>query len=226
MRKVITDIRSMATGLRLNARTLTAAIMLAWTGISANNTWASGAVLPPTAAPKGYSLRDMAAKVANFSISGNDVAFYPDTPFQILYRLGNLQDPTGQNTFHVRPGTFIYVKYFFIDDSAPIIGDWPADNAGAGEYILGRDQIGGHGMQIDVDGQAYSLDDPGYVGGPVPTPDSPDGSEHMIQVGAFLTPLSKGVHKVTASGTFDGAAFVDFVGIPISLTITYTVIVE
>jgi hypothetical protein len=47
---------------------------------------ASGRVLPPTAIPLGWSIDDMAAAVANFSISGNDLAYYPDTPFQIVYR--------------------------------------------------------------------------------------------------------------------------------------------
>src|SRR4051794_24066192 len=39
-------------------------------------------VLQPRAKVFGYSLDDMASAVANFSISGNDPAFYPDTPFQ------------------------------------------------------------------------------------------------------------------------------------------------
>src|SRR5215216_4294848 len=43
-----------------------------------------GKVLPPKAHPHGYSLDDMASAVANFSINGNDPAFYPDTPFQII----------------------------------------------------------------------------------------------------------------------------------------------
>jgi len=77
-----------------------------------------------------------------------------------------------------------------------------------------------------VDGRVYSLDDAGYIGGPVPTPTSPDGSEHIIQIGAFLSPLNKGRHHVTIRATLDGAAFVDFVGGPFSAEINYTVIVN
>jgi len=196
------------------------------TALAAAGAGNSGQVLPPSAEPHGYSIADMASAVANFSISGNDPAYYPQTPFQILYRKSNVQDPTGANTFIVKPGTFIYAKFFFIDDSAPIIGDWPADPSGAADYIFGRDQIGANDLKIVVDGRVTSLDDADYIGGPVATPNSPDGGQHMIQIGAFVSPLSKGIHHVTLSGTFDGEAFVNFVGIPITLTSTYTIIVQ
>jgi hypothetical protein len=58
----------------------------------------AGHVLPPEARVLGYSLDDMASAVANFSISGNDPAFYPNTPFQIIY---NRPD----NTYTVKAGT-------------------------------------------------------------------------------------------------------------------------
>lgn len=185
-----------------------------------------GKVLPPEATPHGWSLDDMAAAVANFSISGNDEAYHPDTPFQIIYRKGNLQDPAGANTFVVKPGTFLYLKFFFIDDAAPVIGDWPVDKGEAADYVFGPAQLGGHDLEVEVDSNVYSLDDPGYIGGPVPTPDSPDGSNHLIQIGAFLSPLSPGTHRVTIRGVFDGDAFVDAVGGPFASEITYTVIVE
>src|SRR3954453_863700 len=70
---------------------------------------AGGNVLPPSATPHGWSLDDMAQAVADFSISGNDLSFYPDTPFQILFRRPG-------NTFTVKPGTYFYLKFFFIDD--------------------------------------------------------------------------------------------------------------
>src|SRR3954466_13436389 len=54
-------------------------------------------VLPPDATPSGWSLDDMAEAVANFSISGNDTSFLPDTPFQILY------NNHAGNTFNVKP---------------------------------------------------------------------------------------------------------------------------
>ena len=48
-----------------------------------------GNVLPPRATPHGYSLDDMASALALFDTSGNDLQFYPKTPFQILF-----QDPS------------------------------------------------------------------------------------------------------------------------------------
>ena len=185
---------------------------------SANQAGSSN-VLPANATPLGYSLDDMASLVANFSISGNDPAYYPDTPFQIIYRRPG-------NTFTVKPGTFLYLKFFFIDDAAPIFGDWPADKSGVEEYVFGRDQLGGHDLEVEVDGVVTSINSPGYVGGPVETPNSPDGSEHILQIGAFVSPLKKGTHTIIIRGVFDGTAFVDNVGGPFAAEITYTVIVE
>ncbi|HEY5910562.1 MAG TPA: hypothetical protein VJA21_08160 [Verrucomicrobiae bacterium] len=179
----------------------------------------NGNVLPPTAQPLSWTIDDMAAAIANFSASGNDPAFYPDTPFQIIYRHPG-------NAFTVKPGTYFFVKLFYIDDSAPIIGDWPADKAAAADYIFGRTQLGAHDLEVEVDGKAFSLDDPGYIGGPVPTPNSPSGSAHLIQTGAFLTPLSKGVHSVVIRGVLDGDAMVAILGGPWAVEIAYTVTVE
>jgi hypothetical protein len=180
---------------------------------------ASGNVLPPSVRSHGYSLSDMASAVANFSISGNDPAWSPNTPFQIIYNRPG-------RTFTVTPGTTLYLKFFFIDDSAPVIGDWPVDSSAAANYVFGSDQLGGHALEAVVDGQVSSLDDPGYIGGPVATPDSPDGSEHMIQIGAFVTPLNKGTHTITIRGVFDGTALLDAFGGPLAAEITYTVIAK
>ncbi len=179
----------------------------------------SGQVLPPAATPLGWSIDDMAAAVANFSISGNDLAYYPDTPFQIIYRHPG-------NAFTVRPGTYLYVKVIFIDDSPPVIGDWPADKSGVAEYFFGRTQLGGHDMEIEVDGKVYSLDNPGYVGRPVPTPNSPSGSTYFLQSGAFVSPLAPGTHTVTIRGVMDGDALVAAFGGPFSVNITYTITVQ
>lgn len=178
-----------------------------------------GKVLPPSATPHGYSITDMAAEVANFSASGNDPSFYPDTPFQIIYRRPG-------NTFTVSPGTFFYVKFFFVDDSEPVIGDWPEDASEAEDYIFGSTQIGAHDLEIEIDGLVTSLDDPGYIGGPVPTLDSPDGSNNLIQLGAFVSPLKKGTHTLTIRGVLDGDAWVEAVGGPVTTEVTYTIIVE
>jgi hypothetical protein len=178
-----------------------------------------GNVLPPSATPHGWSLDDMAEAVADFSITGNDPAFYPDTPFQIIYRRAG-------NSFTVEPGTYFYVKFFFIDDSPPVVGEWPADASEASDYIFGRDQLGGHDLEVMVDGKTSSLDDAGYIGGPVETPDSPDGSEHLIQIGAFLTPMSRGTHHVTIQGVFDGQVALDAFGGPFVGHVEYTVTVK
>ena len=74
------------------------------------------------------------------------------------------------------------------------------DKSGVAEYFFGRTQLGAHDLEIEVDGKVYSLDNPGYVGGPVPTPNSPDDSANFIQTGAFVTPLSKGTHDLTIRG--------------------------
>jgi hypothetical protein len=179
----------------------------------------SGKVVPPSAKVMGWTLDDMAFAVADFSISGNDPAFYPDTPFQILYR------HPGGNQFNLAAGTYCYVNVVFFDDSAPIIGDWPADKDGAAEYMFGRDQLGGHDLFINVDGHVTSLDDAGYIG-LAPTPTSPDGSNNIIKVAAFLTPLSAGDHEVTIGGVFDGDAIIDAFGGPFAGQVTYHVHVE
>jgi hypothetical protein len=44
-----------------------------------------GHVLPPGARPDGFSLEDMARPMGQFTRSGNDLKYYPKTPFQILY---------------------------------------------------------------------------------------------------------------------------------------------
>ena len=205
--------------LRASRRKFTALLAgIVCLGLAASASPGSGRVLPPEATPLGYSLTDMAAAVANFSISGNDPEYFPDTPFQLIY------GPDG-NTFTVSPGTFFYVKFFFINDAEPVIGDWPADESEVEEYMFGSAQLGAD-FELVVDGRVTSLSDVGYVGGPVPTPDSPDGSEHLLQVGAFISPLKKGTHTITIRGSLSGDAFVEFAGGPFATARTYTVIVE
>jgi len=180
----------------------------------------SGHVLPPTARPHGWTIDRMAAAVANFSISGNDPAYYPDTPFQIIYRHPG-------NAFTLKPGTFLFVKVIFIDDSPPVIGDWPANKSEVANYFFGRTELGAHDLEIEIDGRVYSLNHPGYVGGPVPTPNSPDGSAHFIQTGAFVTPLAPGTHTLTIRGVLDGDAMIAATGgFPFATEITYTITVQ
>ena len=203
---------------RTIALTLTACLGLGASTLSLSA--GSSQVLPPTATPYGWSIDDMAAAVANFSISGNNLAYYPNTPFQIIYRHPG-------NAFTLKPGTFLFVKVIFIDDSAPVIGDWPVDKSGAGNYFFSRTALGAHDLQIEIDGRVFRLDDPGYIGGPVPTPDSPDGSEHFIQTGAFVTPLAPGTHTLTIRGVLDGDAMLAATGgFPFATEITYSITVR
>jgi hypothetical protein len=176
-----------------------------------------GEVLPATATPLGYSLQDMAAALAYFDTSGNDPDYYPDTPFQILA----ISDT---NTFAVKPGTPFFVPVAFIDDSPPVLGEFPDDEADIADYVFGRDQLGAHGLQIEVDGRVTTLG-PRYAVG-VHAPGLLDGGgSNLIQIGAFLTPLPKGTHTVTIRGVLDGDVILDVFGGPYAFEVTYTVIV-
>jgi hypothetical protein len=174
-------------------------------------------VLPASATPAGYTLDDMAAEMADFDTSGNTIT-PPDIPFQILYT-------TDTNTFTVPSGTTFFVPVFWVDDSAPIIGDFPTREEEIPGYVFGYDEIGGHDFAIVVDGQATPIG-PEYLGSTCDPDGLLDGGTHLIQLGAFVAPLSVGTHTVTIQGTFEGDAFVDLAGGPLSFEISYTVIVE
>ena len=196
-----------------------AAILAFALALQAGSVYADGNVQPATAKPSGYTLADMAEALAYFSTSGNDLTHYPDTPFQILY----VDRSTGTNTFTVKTGTRFFVPLAYVDDSPPILGDFPADSSTVEDYFFGADEMGGHDFAIEVDGQAMPIG-PEYVAGPVLTPGLLDGGgSHFIQLGAFLTPLSKGTHTVTIRGGFDGAAIGGF---DFTFEISYTVIVK
>jgi hypothetical protein len=192
-----------------------------------------GNVQPPEAKPSGYPLAKMAAELAYFNSSGNDPKYYPDTPFQILFASGtdySLVDQTilatGSNTFHVKTETRFFVPVFGFDDSPPVVGDYPARSQDAADYIFGPDEVGGHDVFVKVDGKVTEIG-PDYVAGPVTVPNLLDGGgSQEIQVGAFLTPLTKGTHTVTVGAIFDGAAFLDAYGVAFDIEYTYTVIVE
>ena len=176
-----------------------------------------GPVLPASATPSGYSLEDMAAELALFSTSGNDLKHYPETPFQILY----ISDT---NTFTVPAGTRFFVPVFFVDDSPPILGTFPDDVDDIAAYVFGADQLGGYDMQIVVDGEATTLG-PAYLGSThVGGAGLLDGGGHnFIQLGGFLTPLTPGKHTVTIIANFDGAVINELFGQGITLEATYTV---
>jgi hypothetical protein len=195
-----------------------------------------GNVLPPTARPHDTSLADMARATALFNTSGNNLADYPQTPFQILYvdpstvsvsvdSNGVLQE-TGTNNFTVRPGTEFYVPLAFVDDSPPILGTFPTNRADAVNYFFAHDQLGTANLTLAVDGESTSIGS-SYLAGPVQTPPLLDGGgTHIITVGAFLTPMTPGTHTVEIAGDFAGALYVGFIGSPLHFHLTYTVTVS
>ena len=158
-----------------------------------------------------------------FNTSGNNFDYYPATPFQILYADWSM--PGGANTFTVKTGTRFFVPVTFIDDSPPILGNFPDDEDDIGDYVFARNQLGAHDLQIVVDGKTTTLGR-SYAAG-VHAPGLFDGGgSNLVQIGAFLTPLSKGIHTVTIRGTFDGDVILDLFGAPSSFEISYTVIVK
>ena len=196
----------------------------------------SSAVLPPAAKPLGWSLERMTGALAVFTASGNNPAFYPDTPFQVLYvRDGAFQvQPlppdglrfTGSSTFTVRPGTKFFVPMANANDSPPFPVPFPDTHEEAIPYFFGDAQYGARGWQISVDGKRKPIGS-GYLAGPVTTPPLPDGGgTHMITLGAFLHPLRPGTHTVTVNGGFFGDALRDTYGFGFFVyEFTYTVIV-
>jgi hypothetical protein len=213
---------------------LTAAIGALCSAMASSAHATSSPVLPPTAKPHGWSLERMTAALAVFTASGNNLAFYPDTPFQILYArtiVSSGNPPggltfTGSNTFMVRPGTKFFVPMQNVNDSPPFPAPFPGTREEAIPYFFDDDHYGARDWQISVDGKRTPIGS-GYLAGPVTTPPLPDGGgTHMITLGVFLHPLSPGTHTVTISGGLFGAALADTYGIAfLSSEFTYTVIV-
>ncbi|MBV8952457.1 MAG: hypothetical protein JOZ99_16410 [Actinobacteria bacterium] len=181
-----------------------------------------GNVLPAQARPHGYSLTDMNEATALFSTSGNSAAYYPKTPFQILYidPTSITQTPdgcgilsTGTFSFTVKSGTEFYVPLEFVDDSPPVLGVFPTNAAQAEPYFFDQSQIGGRNFVIGVDGSSTPVG-PAYLAGPSTTPPLLDGGgTHIITLGVFLTPLSPGSHTVTITGGVFGALLQPVYGI-------------
>ena len=171
-----------------------------------------GRVLPASADPFGYSLTDMAELVAPFTISGNDPAVEPDTPFQILHTLGFANGTpdgegllfSGANEFTVDRDTTFYVPILNVDDTDPVLGVFPTTPAEARRYIRQIGQVGARAVQVVIDGRRTRLG-LNYVAGPVPS----TLTNHIITIGAFIAPLPPGRHTVTVSGGFFGDLIVD-----------------
>jgi hypothetical protein len=196
-------------------------------------------ILPPTANPHGHSLRDMSRLIAAFTASGNNPIYFPKTPVQILYTdpslvSSNADDcttfaplcgltvtqnagTTFSNVFTVKAGTMFYVPVLNADDSPPVVGTFPTTPSQAKHYVFDPAQLGGKDFAVQIDGKTVELG-PGYVAGPVTTRPLPDGGgTHFVTIGAFLNPLTPGVHTVRIQGGYFGAAFktstgLDFLG--------------
>jgi hypothetical protein len=195
-----------------------------------------GNVLAATAHPYGYSLTDMASATALFNTSFNDPSQYPNTPFRVLF-----VDPTtetfdsvngglvvgGTNQVTVKADTPFYVPLAWFDDSPIVIGNFPTTQQAAADYVFSHDQVGLGDLRIVVDGHATSIG-AAYTAGPVHTPPLLDGGgSHIITVGAFLTPMSPGVHTVSISGELSGVAFQQATGLAFyQFGFTYTVTVQ
>jgi len=190
--------------------------------------WADDdAVLSPNAKPFGYSLTSMASATALFDSSGNNLSYYPMTPFQILYadfsksyfvnvtcRDGSAGfTQHGGNVFVVKYGTPFYVPLFTVDDSPPVLGTFPTGPGNAAQYFFGSSGYGGHEFSLIVDEESTPIG-PGYVAGPV-TSTSPlldGGGSHLIALGAFVRALPPGTHTVTIRGEVASAALLSTYG--------------
>lgn len=197
---------------------------------SAGPAWSSGGgVLPASAKPHGYSLTQMASAVAPFTMSDNDPAFYPDTPFQILHvddidyqMVGSGIVATATQSFTVSTGTPLYVPILNSTNAAPVVGTFPSTPEEAPFNFFDPSEYGGT-FEIDVDGSTTPIGAK-YLAGPL----SVDGGElQIVTLAAFIRPLPAGSHTVTVRGLVDGAAVAEAHGISyIEFEFTYVVDVQ
>ncbi|MCC6367404.1 MAG: hypothetical protein IT165_28105 [Bryobacterales bacterium] len=192
-----------------------------------------GNVMPSTARPYGYSLNDMTLKMALFQTSGNNPAYYPQTPFQVLYINFMVSPPTrtdiscpapnggtgdlysGASSFVVRSGTPFFVPLWSVDDSPTVLPPFPYDASLAGQYFFDPSLVGGRDFEVIADGQSTKLSE-SYVGWAITPIDQPllDGGGHGITLlGVFLTPMSVGAHTVTIRGQLAGAGLLTYFGV-------------
>ena len=131
-------------------RTLISLILaLVVSAIAAPAAFAGSDIVPPNAKPAGYSLERMAAEHALFTSSGNDPAFYPQTPFQVLFASSIDAAPegdglvvTGENSFEVQPETGFYLPILHVNDSPPVIGTFPSAPGDGRDRLLLRPEPG------------------------------------------------------------------------------------
>ncbi len=165
-----------------------------------------GRVLPPDAAPKGYSLSDMAVETAVYNTGEADglTEPLPKVPFEVL--VPEIADYT------VKSGAMLYVPVYYADDSGPpSVPPFPkniSDQDEDADYLadLAYDDFGATDffVQVDSDEPTILCDD--YVVG-VKTAALPDGTpagHHYIVAAAFLSALTPGEHTVGIGGIIDG----------------------
>ena len=203
--------------------------------LSASGALASG-VLPARARPHGWSLDRMTAAMAQFSTSGNSGAYYPPTPFQILYAAPNTgtlvsvdggYEALNSNNFVASTGTYFFVPLWNADDSPPIVGVWPMTHQEAIPYFFAPSQVGGRDFAITIDGHATPIG-PAYLAGPITTAPLQDGGgTHIITLGAFVHPLPAGSHTISISGGVFGSDIPETYSFAfLEQDITYTVTVR
>ena len=206
-------------------------LALAAPALAAPAAHANPDVFPPNADPAGYSLERMAAGHALFISSGNDTAYYPQTPFQVLFASSLDAEQvdgglvvTRANTFAAQKSTRFYLPILHVNDSPPVIGTFPSapGNVATG-YFFGQSQVGAKPAVVTIDGETTTLGAP-YLAGPVQTPPLFDGGNHIMTLGAFLKPLKRGTHTIHASGSVSGTAFSQAFGLSfLRFEFTYTV---
>ena len=111
-------------------------------------------VLPAQAKPFGYSLDEMARLVAPFNVTDHSGP-PPNSPFQILY---TTNDPVP--TFEVAQGKFLYVPLAYNDDSAPVIGRFPANVQNRQQnlrYWYSQSELGVTVQKVIIDGKTVPL---------------------------------------------------------------------
>jgi hypothetical protein len=179
---------------------------------------AGSVVLAPAKQLHAYSLSDAAKATAVFN-TGDHSGTPPNLPFQMLFT-------TSDNTFTVPAGTAFYVPLLAIDNSPPVIGDFPSRPAQASAYFFGSSELGGHDFSIAVDNISTNIG-PDYLVGPVTTQPLPDGGgTRYIVLAVFLGPLTTGEHSVTINTHLSGSAIIALFGTSIDFTTTYTVFVR
>jgi hypothetical protein len=152
----------------------------------------------------------MVSLLALFQTSGNNLNYYPfdqfpdpTRPLQVLYLPNQLN-----SNFTVYAGTMFYVPLVFVDDSPPILGDFPVNAKGAEHYFTSPDQLGGRDWSITVDDDTTAIGAEYFAGPAVQTnpPLLDGGGTHIYILGAFLTPLELGTHTINIRGELHGAA--------------------